>query len=207
MATIKEIVDIYLISKGMARKGGSDNDLSPILPLIIMDSALTMFTSYIRPVKCKYMMRKLQNEWSRLYKTFNDEYFSLYDEEQTDFIIEFMNDFERYIDKHLKIAFVQVMNQVSFESMERQKVIAATILISVLTQSAQIIYEGLYAKAKIKFKHQVLERMEQAIYEWRNLYYGVGKPDVNPNNDKQVVLAMDILCKNMVYFLEHYTKI
>lgn len=31
MATIKEIVDIYLVSKGMTRKGGSDNDLPGVI--------------------------------------------------------------------------------------------------------------------------------------------------------------------------------
>ena len=206
MTTIKEIVDIFLVSKGMTSKGGSDNDISPILQLIIMDSALTIYKRYIRTVECRFKMRKLQNEWSRLYKTFNDEYFLLYDKEQTDFIIEFMDDFEKYIDKHLKIAFIQVENLVINEPLERQEVIAAAILVSVLTQSAQIVYDGLYAKAGIEHKHQVLERMQQVIYEWQNLYYGKGKPDVNPNNDKNTVLAVDILCKNMVYFLETYTK-
>ena len=75
MATIKEIVDIYLVSKRMTRRGGSDNDLSPVLPLIIMDSALTIYKRYIRTVECRFKMRKLQNEWSRLYKTFNVKYF------------------------------------------------------------------------------------------------------------------------------------
>ena len=138
--------------------------------------------------------------------TFKNEYFLLYDKAQTDFIIEFMDDFEKYIDKHLKIAFIQVENLVINEPMERQEVIAAAILVSVLTQSAQIVYDGLYAKAGIEHKHQVLERMQQVIYELQNLYYGKGKPDVNPNNDKNTVLAVDILCKNMVYFLETYTK-
>lgn len=206
METIKEIVDIFLVSKGMTRKGGSDNDLSPILPLIIMDSALTIYKRYIRTVECRFKMRKLQNEWSRLYKTFNDEYFHLYNKEETDYIIEFMDDFEKYIDKHLKIAFIQVENLVINEPMERQEVIAAAILVSVLTQSAKVFYDELFEKAGTEHTNQVLVRMRQVINEWQNLYYGKGKPGVNPNDDKNTVLAVDILCKNMVYFLETYTK-
>ena len=130
----------------------------------------------------------------------------MYNKEETDYIIEFMDDFEKYIDKHLKIAFIQVMNLVINEPLERQEVIAAAILVSVLTQSAKIFYDGLFEKAGIEHTNQVLVRMKQVICEWQNLYYGKGKPDVNPNNDKNTVLAVDILCKNMVYFLETYTK-
>lgn len=46
MATnIKEIVDVFLESKGVIRQKGNDGDITPLLPLIIMDSAFQLFNN------------------------------------------------------------------------------------------------------------------------------------------------------------------
>lgn len=207
MATsINEIVDIFLTSKGLRRAESGNNDLSPILPLIIMDSARTLFDKYIKPIKCKMEMQMYKNEWRRCYHKFNMEYFRLYNKDQQDFIIGLMDDFEVWIDKHLTICHIQLTNQLTFEPIERQKVLAATLLISILTQSARIVYEGLMSKAGIQFTHNVLVRIDSLILKWQNLYYGIGKPNVKVDEDKQVCLAVDALCKNIMYFLNQYKK-
>ena len=96
------------------------------------------------------------------------------------------------------------MNQLPFEPIERQVVLAATLLISILTQSARIVYEGIMAKAGIRMEHKTLMRLDRLIIQWQNLYYGRNKPNVKVDDDKQVCLAVDILCKNIIYFLGQY---
>ena len=205
MATnIKEIVDVFLASKGMKRQKGNDGDISPLLPLIIMDTALQLFNKYIRPVECKREMKMYKNQWARLYHEFNMMYFRYFNDEQRDFVIDIMDEFDEHIEKHLFICHIQIMNKVHFEPTDRQKVLASTLLISILCQAARIIYENLFHKAKIPMRCTILEQMDAVILKWQNLYYGTGKPAVKVNDDKQVCLAVDVLLKNCVYFLTKY---
>ena len=205
MATnIKEIVDIFLASKGMKREKGNDGDISPLLPLIIMDTALQLFNKYIRPVECKREMKMYKNKWIRLYHEYNMMYFRCFNEEQRDFIIDIMDEFDEHIEKQLFICHIQIMNKVNFEPIDRQKVLASTLLISILCQAARIIYEGFFQKAKIPMKCTILEQMDSAIIIWQNLYYGTGKPNVKVSDDNQVCLAVDVLLKYCINFLQKY---
>ena len=205
MATsIKEIVDVFLASRGLKREKGNDGDISPLLPLIIMDTALQLFNKYIRPVECKREMKMYKNRWIKLYHEYNMMYFRCFNEEQRDFIIDIMDEFDKHIEKHLFICHIQIMNKVNFEPTDRQKVLASTLLISILCQAARIIYEGFFQEAKIPMKCTILEQMDSAIIKWQNLYYGTGKPNVKVDEDKQVCLAVDVLLKNCINFLQKY---
>ena len=205
MATnIKEIVDVFLASKGLRRDKGNDGDISPLLPLIIMDTALQLYNKYIRPVECKREMKMYKNQWARLYHEFNMMYFRYFNDEQRDFVIDIMDEFDKHIEKHLFICHIQIMNKVNFEPTDRQKVLASTLLISILCQAARIIYENLFQKAKSPMRCTILEQLDAVILKWQNLYYGEGKPAVRVNDDKQVCLAVDVLLKNCVYFLKKY---
>ena len=169
-----------------------------------MDTALQLFNKYIRPVECKREMKMYKNQWARLYHEFNMMYFRYFNDEQRDFVIDIMDEFDEHIEKHLFICHIQIMNKVNFEPTDRQKVLASTLLISILCQAARIIYENLFQKAKIPMRCTILEQMDAVILKWQNLYYGEGKPAVKVNDDKQVCLAVDVLLKNCVYFLTKY---
>lgn len=202
--SIKEIVDVFLASKGLKREKGNDGDISPLLPLIIMDSAYQLFNKYINPVECKREMKMYKNQWKKLYHEFNMTYFRYFNEEQSDFVIDLMDAFDEHIEKHLFICHIQIMNKVNFEPTDRQKVLAGTLLISILCQAARIIYEGFFQKAKIPMKCTLLEQLDAIIIRWQNLYYGTGKPNVKVDDDKQVCLAVDVLLKYCVNFLQKY---
>ena len=205
MATnIKEIVDVFLESKGVIRQKGNDGDITPLLPLIIMDSAFQLFNKYIKPVECKREMKMYKNQWKKLYHEFNMTYFLCFNEDQRDFVINLMDDFDEHIEKHLLICHIQIMGKVNFESTDRQQVLASTLLISILCQAARIIYDGFFQKSRIPIKCTLLERMDAIILRWQNLYYGIGKPNVKVDDDKQVCLAVEVLVKNCVNFLRKY---
>ena len=204
MTNIKEIVDVFLASKGLKREKGNDGDISPLLPLIIMDSAYQLFNKYINPMECKREMKMYKNQWKKLYHEFNMTYFRYFNDEQRDFVIDLMDAFEVHIKKHLFICHIQLMNKVNFEPTDRQKVLAGTLLINILCQAARIIYEGFFQKANIPMKCTTLERMDAIILRWQNLYYGTGKPNVKVDEDKQVCLSVDVLLKYCVNFLQKY---
>ena len=53
-------------------------------------------------------------------------------------------------------------------------------------------------------KCTILEQLDAVILKWQNLYYGTGKPVVKVDDDKQVCLAVDVLLKNCINFLQKY---
>ena len=46
--------------------------------------------------------------------------------------------------------------------------------------------------------------MDSAIIKWQNLYYGKGKLNVKVSDDNQVCLAVDVLLKYCINFLQKY---
>lgn len=200
MSSIKNLVDAFLQSKGLKKISGSDNDASPLLPLIMMDSAYQIFSKYIRKVDFKHELKRYRGEWIKNYNAFNKEYFSCYNDELTDAMVDLMDDFEKYIEHDLFITFVQFENLFISEPLERQEMMAACLLANVMCQSAELVYERVYVGRKNK---NLL-----ACYSWMHKinekYYGKDKPMVNPNESDMITKCVDILCRKEVEFLRNY---
>lgn len=205
MITIKELVDTYLQAKGLKRLRGAEEDATPILPLIIMDSAFQLYDTYINPIKCKHEMKKLKNDWVDAYNKFNRDYFSCYSEEQTLFIVDMMDTFEDYIKNDLKIAFIQFTSLFKNESLERQKVISACLLSNVLCQSAEIVWERVYNSCDMKTNRYIIA-CERIMHKWGDIFYGREKPSIDPNKNSDISLAVNVLCKRQMEFLRLYYK-
>ena len=145
-----------------------------------------------------------KNQRARLYHEFTMMYFRYFNDEQRDLVIDILDEFDEHIEKHLFICHIQIMNKVNFEPTDRQKVLASTLLISILCQAARIIYENLFQKAKIPMRCTIREQMDAVIVKGEKRCYVTGKPAGKVNDDKQVCLAVDVLLKNCVYFLQKY---
>lgn len=203
MITIKQLVDTYLTSKGLKRIKGEDNDASPLLPLIMMDSAYSLFSRYVGGLECHHEMKKLKGLWIESYNRFNRDYFRCYDEEETSAIVDMMDAFEEYIAKDMKIAFLQFTNLFKHEDIEKQKIISACLLANVLCQSAEIVWERVYASTEERCNRHIVT-CERILHKWSDKFYGKDNKDVNPNESKSIRDAIDVLCRNQINFLRTY---
>lgn len=205
MTTISKLVEIFLKSKGMKKISGDENDASPLLPMIMMDSAYQVWCKYIKKVPCKHEMKKLKNEWIDNYNKFNKDYMRVFDDDGQDFVIEMMDNFEKFIEHDMMIVFVQFSNLVINEPLERQEVIASGLLCNVLCQSARIVWERVFINAPYEVRHNAyICACEAKSHLWNNAYYGKGKKDINPNENKMVSDAVSILCRKEINFLRTY---
>lgn len=204
MSHISEIVTTFLKSKGLRKIAGNENDASPILPLIMMDSAYQLYDKWVKPVESKHEMKRLKKEWIANYNLFNKDFLTCFNDEQTDFIIDMMDNFESYIAHDMMITFVQFSNLFIEEPIERQNVLTACMLANVLCQSAEIVWERIYARTDCNKQNKYIIVCEKMMHKWAEKYYGQGHPPVNPNDDKNITLAVDILCKRMINFLRTY---
>lgn len=205
MTSIKEIVDSLLSSRGLRRYKGEYNDASALYPFVLMDTAFQTFDKYVRSVECEYEMNKLKKGWIRNYNLFNKQFFSCFNEEQRDFIIDLMDEFEGAIANDVTICFVQFTNFFDKEEFERQKVLSACMMISIHCQVAELIWEAVYRYVKPKTNSYILA-CKEIIRRWCDLYYGAGRPSLNPNEDKEICRAVEVLCDKETSFFRKYGK-
>lgn len=203
MVTIDSLIEKYLKAKGLKKVKGADNDAIPLLPFIIMDSAFQLFDKYVKKVECRHEMKKWKKEWIAHYNRLNNDFFRCYDEEETDFIINMMDTFEEYVANDMLIVFVQFTNLFKNESLDRQKILSACMLINILCQCAENFWERVFS-ATFEKKNQDIIACERYMHKWSDAYYGKDKPNLNPNNSKPICDAVDILCHKQVKFLNIY---
>ena len=200
--TNKELVETYLAYHGMKRVEGKDEDLSPLLPFIMMDITLDMYLKVIKPLNCKHLMNHYRKEWKRNYDAFNARLFMCFNADQRDALTDKMDEFEEYIQNYVMIAKVQIMNCISFEPIERQEVLATCLLCSILAQSARIIWGRIYKNDRLEDGENIyLRSIELYIKKFMDAYYGVGKPRVKCDDNEAVRNAVDILCKKTIQWL------
>ena len=187
----------------MTRIKGHGGD--PILPFFMLDTMYQILKKDIWPVTCRHEAKRERNLWLQSYTAFNRDFFSSLDSEQSDYVIDLMDSFEEYINNDVLIAKVAVMNQVGRFglSFEDQAVVSSAMICHILTQTASIVWGAVY-----KTKHynlmasQYIESILKHSSRWMNLFF-CSKSDahVNPNEDKQICDAVNILCKKMIKFL------
>lgn len=200
---IKELVNTYLATQGMKKVSGNDNDLAPLLPLLMMDLASTIWNGSIKKVESKFEMKKYKNEWEKAYHHFVSDFFRAFNQEQTDYLIDKMDEYENYIQNDLTIAKVHIMNQLSFEPLERQEILASAMLCNILSQSAQLVTMKVYKNVRGGDKENTwLKKCEVYAWQWMNAYYGTGKPHININENEVATKAIDALCHKLILFLK-----
>lgn len=214
MTSTEGLVETYLESKDMKRESGKS--LVPLLPLIMMDAQYQLYRKYIHPLQCKHKLKQVKRDWVRSYTEFNRDVFKVMDGDQTDRLVDLMDNFEEHIQHHIDIAMYAFMECAMECDLETRKVISACLLCNAIAQSAQIVWGDVYKGIK-NHAHQVanllfvssnyedkenknIERVRYKAYEFARLFYQ-GTENIQCNQSKRVSDAMSVLCKQMVGWL------
>lgn len=139
-----ELVDALMRYRNFKKIKGVDNDLGPLLPLILLDIQLSIFDKTIRPVKCRYEMSCYRNMWIQNYNLFNRNLFFAFNAEQRDRIIDLMDDLESAIDYNVMLLRVSVMDVMRDFDFEHQQILADCVVCNTLIQFAQSWWRGTF---------------------------------------------------------------
>lgn len=202
--TSSDLVDIYLYHLGMHRVKGDGYDA--ILPFFMLDAMYQIMTKEIVPIKSRHEQKLAMKRWMASYTTFNRDFFSAFDQDQQDEIIDMMDDFEAYINNDVIVAEVAVMNELAKYEIpfEEQKAVAACMVCHVLAQTSQITWGAIYKNKRGQDKENpYIKAILKYSWQWMNLYFGkISDAYINPNDSEPICTAMNILCKKMVNFLK-----
>jgi len=195
---IDNLVDTYIQSIGLRRKKGSS--ASPLLPFFILDAMYQILSKDLKPIPVKNITRKALNDWIHTYNLLNRSFFRAFNTEQQNDVIDLMDSFQESIANDIVITQVQVMNQLGKHGIpwEGQKVLASAMLCNILAQQASIVWEEVY-----HHPHKSFVALERHSQRWMQSYFLQHYPGhINPNDDEQICLAVDILCKKIIQFLD-----
>lgn len=196
--TALDIVDIYIATLGLKRLKGER--ASPILPFFILDAMYNILTQDLATVPVKGETKKALTEWKHNYGLFNRSFFRAFTRDQQDEVIDIMDAFEKYIGNDITVTRVAVMNQLSKHGIESdgQRILASAVVANILAQQAGIIWEDVF-----KRPNRYLSAIELHSKRWMQSYFLQHYPGhINPNEDEQICLAVDVLCKHIVQFLD-----
>lgn len=202
--TANELVDTYLEHRGMRRVKGEGYD--PILPFFMLDAMYQILSKEIVPIKSRQEQKQALKRWQASYTAFNRDFFSAFNQEQQDEIIDIMDAFESYVNNDIIVAEVAVMNELAKLDIpfEQQKVVASSMMCHVLAQAAQITWSAIYKnKYNVSKESPHINAILKYSSMWMNMYFSkVSNAHVNPNDSQQICDAMDALCRKMVRFLK-----
>ena len=196
--TALDLVDTYIATLGLKRLKGER--ASPILPFFILDAMYSILVKDLAPLEVKGQTKKALTDWLHNYGLFNRSFFRAFSQDQQDEVIDIMDSFEAYIGNDLTVTKVAVMNQLAKHGIEfeGQKILAAAVVANILAQQASIIWEEVYKRS-----NRYLLAIELLSKRWMQSYFLQHFPGhINPNEDKTICTAVDILCKKIIHFLD-----
>ena len=198
--SIDNLVDTYISRLGLKRLKGSS--ASPLLPFFILDVMYQILSKEIVAIKVSHETKRALNGWVKNYNLLNRDFFSSFDGDQLDAIIDLMDLFTERISNDIVIAEVSIMKQLARYgvSFEDQKALAAGMMCSVLIKQASVVWEETF---KILPPNRYIEALDRFSGIWFQSYFLKRySSHINPNEDETICLSVDILCKKVVRFLD-----
>ena len=187
-------LDKYIKSRGLTRIWGNESSVAPLAPLLIMDAAGQVFSGEVKS-SAKGELKRVAKGWQENYHLFNASFFSCWNSDETDEVIEAMDSYWEYVNNDIMILKIAVMERVGKEELEAQKVIAACMTSYILAQVAQKCWEACFVNYYGKpEKNMFLEKCKYAAKKYMNkFYFSPGKEDINFNEDIRTTRAVDAL--------------
>ena len=200
--TNNEMITKYLNSIGFKLVQGES--LMPLMSFLQMDVMFSIFNKEIRPLDFKHEMNQIRNRWIHEYGLFDRTFFQPFTIDERDEILDKMDSFEQYIWNDVTIMRIQIMRLIDEIDTDKSNVCASLILCNVFCQMAGIYWKNVFlnGKGKGKLNDQIVlcERWSSKLI---NLYHSkYSDRHINPNDDKQVVLACQAICNRIAQWLE-----
>lgn len=200
--TNRELISAYMRRVGRTYITNDANDLTPLLPFFILDLAYQLYLSHVLPLQCSHEARRWRSEWSKTYGKLNREFFSSFDDDQTDAVIDRMESLEAFVDEDINAVRKVVADYLAASvPSDKTETIAVCMVCNVLAQSASLIWEKVYRGENGQgVPNRDIERLVHATSAFLNSWH---KPDryVNCNDDEAVDSAIVKLQARIVAWL------
>lgn len=200
---VKGLVDRYLKHNRLKVIAGENGSGDVFYPFLLMDLQYGIWQKEIRGMECRHKMKAAKTRWREAYGVFNRQFFSAFDQEQTDEIVDLMDGYEKYMEGSLMCARVAVMNAVGDREFEEQKLLSACLLCNCLAQCAQIVWGTIFRDERGRgVKNRAIEEVARSSKAFADAWMEQrgDRSVINLNGNKAVDAAMNALCGKIAHY-------
>lgn len=200
--TNEEIVNVYLAYKHRKRTKGKRENLLFLMPFFIMDACYQIYCKDIKDLPCKHMMKQAKKRWAVCYHNYTSDFFRAFNEDQVEFIMDEMDEFNDYIHNSLVMLKSKVVSQIPDSvSFEDKKTLAALLLCNVLAQAAQHLHGEMFRNFDMtKETNYDIEGVKKASYDISHFHPASKGVDLTASDE--TMKLVNALCKKIMKFLK-----
>jgi len=178
------------------------------LPYLIMDTAFQVYCQFIKPVPASFRLLQLRKALGSAFSDFNKDFFRCFTLDESCEITDEMDGFESYINNDVVILKLALMKQCGDYPLERQQVICSGMIVNILAQSAEIIYEDSFKRESrlggvrrlVGERNELIEAVARATMRFLKEYNKNGR-DIDFNHSKEIDDCVNVICKHIVQFI------
>lgn len=203
--TNKEINEAIHRYRGVKDFRGDLNSLSAVTYFFLMDASYQIFTKRVRPLEYKHSNKKIVSRIGAAYNRFFDRFFAAFNQDQRDYLIDKADDMESFLNHHIEVAKLQMMNYCINETQEVQSRISDIWLCNRLAYEAMGHYGLTWKKGGFEFRGAIYakqdrdDNIETVVKQTQMLSLSLfgDSEDGKEKYYKQIQLAMQILTKKI----------
>mgnify|MGYP007038180699 CR=1 FL=1 len=198
--TNESINKALLKHRGYTQYKGNKDNLSPIMYFFLMDASKTFFPD-VKKQKCSGMQKKLMRQMEEGYHLFFKNFFSAFDVEQTDYLMDKVDAFEEYIQHHLDIAEIAVQECDNSRPIEEQRECSRVWLCNILAADAQDFHGECWRTGSNQpLYDRYIDQVLKSSKEYSRLRFGEG-PVLTEKQFKRVQLSVKVLARKVCDFV------
>ena len=206
MCTNEEINNALLKARGYTQYEGNKHNLSALMYFFMMDASKSFFAD-VEKQECAGKQKQLRNKIAEGYHLFFKNFFSAFTMEQTDFLLDKVDDYEAQLAHHFRIAEIAIQECDNDKPIEVQREISRVWLCNILAADAQDFHNECWMTGRKKpLNDRYIEQVIRASKEYSRLRFGLG-PILSEKQYKRVQLAVKIIAKKTVqWIVDDYKK-
>lgn len=207
MITNKEINEALLKKRGYTQYIGNKDNLSSSMYFFLTDASFQVFDKYVSKHVCKGKEKVYMSRMKEAYHLFFKNFFSAFSQEQTEFLLDKVDEFEAHIQHHLDIAEIAIQECYNSQPIEIQKELSRTWLCNLLAADAQDFHGECWRTGSVQPLYDpYIDRVQKASKEYSRLRFGEG-PVLTEKQFKRVQLAVKVIArKTAEWIYEDYKR-
>lgn len=193
--TNKEINEALLKKRGYRQYHGNKDNLSPLMYFFLMDASKQAFDDGVSVQICKGQQKALMSKMKDGYHLFFKDFFSAFNQEQTEFLLDKVDAYEEFIKHHLFIAEIALQECSNELPIQAQNELSKTWLCNLLAADAQDFHGECWKTGSVQPLYDpYIDRVLKASKEYSRLRFGEG-PVLTDKQFSRVQLAVKVIAR------------
>lgn len=199
---MKPITESYIKHKGW--RCTNMNDENVLMPFFLADSAYLIFSDQIKPLALRQDLKMYAKRFIRAYNSFAKDFFSPFDQEQKDYIIDKMDTLFELISGDIEAFRSAIIDHTSQFSEDVRHTLASLSALLSLTQCTWIVYRHLYVASGAPMYNKDLQSMMTSAHSLFQAYANKKANRINVpelNKVQAISAASRALCDRILQFI------